>query len=554
MKKVIIADDNRMVVKAVYQLIPWEQYGYVVTAQVFDGVQALEAVKSNGADLLVTDIKMPFMDGLELIRQVRKIGCDAKVVVLSSYNDFELVREALRLGASEYILKTELDPKSFITLLNALTRQLETERKELEQLVKLEGFSESDLNRLKDADNELFRNRRHIREQLLRGFCIGYVTEEQFLAQRKDYLNIRYDRGCHAILYVASDNFHKLLELRWNGDEQLLAFAASNVIEEILENTEGEADLFYNGSGTFVILLTIVNGKSDPERSSWVQLFSRLSSSLEHYFRLRISGGFAMEKPGADTIPKLYAQAIEACQFRFTQGKGKLFFEEDIQKTGVRTNAAAPFNSYERVDLLRNALSAFQPGLLLKTLESLIVHPDHVTPENFREILRLYEKYTFVLTDFVEKYGMRNACDDLIQSFNEYIYDQEAIPELNRRLKEILERIAKEMETGNSQVRQLIKYVQEHFKDQITLQSAAEQLGITSAYLGRLVQKELGVNYSEYLNQYRIERSKLLLTEGMLKIYEIAEAVGYGSTEHFSRMFKKVTGISPKEFSTGKTR
>ncbi|WP_054023586.1 helix-turn-helix domain-containing protein [Bacillus sp. FJAT-28004] len=553
MKKVIIVDDNRMVVKSVYQLIPWEQHGYVVTAKVFDGVQALEAIKINGADLLVTDIKMPFMDGLELIRQVRQLGCDAKAVILSSYNDFELVREAMRLGASEYILKTELDPSSFITLLNTLARQLDTERKELDQLVKLEGFSEADLNRLKDADNELFRNRRHIREQLLRGFCIGYVTEEQFLAQRKDYLNIRYDRGRHAMLYVAADNFHKLLELRWNGNEQLLAFAATNVMEEILDNA-GEADLFYNGSGTFVILINIVNLESDLEKSRWIHLFSSLSSSLEHYFRLRISGGFGMEKPGVDTVPKLYVQAMEACQFRFIQGKGKLFFDEDIQKTGVGQNVAAPYNSYERVELLRNALSAFHPQLLLKTPESLFVHPDHVTPENFRDMLRLYEKYTFVLTDFVEKYGMRNVCDDLIQSFNEYIYDQEAIPDLNRRLQEILERIAEGMETGNSQVRQLIKYVQGHFKDEVTLQSAAEHLGISSAYLGRLVQKELGVNYSEYLNQYRIERAKVLLTEGLYKIYEIAEAVGYGSTEHFSRMFKKVTGISPKEFSSGKPR
>lgn len=554
MKKVIIADDNRMVVESVFQLVPWERHGFAVTAKVFDGVQALAAIKEFGADLLVTDIKMPFMDGLQLIREVRQLGLDTKSVVLSSYNDFDLVRESLRLGASEYILKTELDPGSFVTLMCALAGQLDKERQDSEQLQKQGGLSEADLNRLKDADNELYRNRMHIKDQLLRSFCLGYVSEEHFLDKKKDYLNIRYEQGSHAILYLSADNFQKLLKLRWNGKEQLLAFAAANVMEEIVESEVGRADLFYNGSGEFVVLLNVKDTETLPDPTQWRKLFETLASSLEHYFRLNLSGGFSMKRSVSDTVPKLFVQAMEACQFRFILGKGSLVFDQETLYA-EKNQAEADFHqSYERVELLRNALSAFHPLLLRKTAESLFVKPGIVTPDNFREVLRLYEKYSFVLTDFVEKNGLRNTCGNLLESFNEYLYDQEAIPELNRRLQEILERIADGMATGNSHVRQLIKFIQGHYKEEIALQTAAEQLGVSSAYLGRLVQKELGVNFSEYLNQYRIERAKELLSEGLLKIYEIAEAVGYGSTEHFSRMFKKVTGISPKEFSTGKTR
>ena len=139
-----------------------------------------------------------------------------------------------------------------------------------------------------------------------------------------------------------------------------------------------------------------------------------------------------------------------------------------------------------------------------------------------------------------------------MDSLNEVIYDREAVPELNRRLNEIIMQIARSMETGNSHVRQLIKYVQNHFKEEITLQTTAEQLGVSSPYLGRLVQQELNISFNDYLNNFRIERAKELLIEGKLKVYEVAEEVGYASTEYFSRMFKKFVGLNPKDFLSGK--
>ncbi|WNR45952.1 response regulator transcription factor [Paenibacillus roseipurpureus] len=551
MKKIIITDDNRMVVESVAQLLPWTQLGFEIVAKAYDGVQALEALKRRGADIVISDIKMPNMDGLQLIREMKKLGLDAKTIVLSSYNDFDMVREAMRLGASEYILKTELDRQTLSQLLIALASQLDQEREALDNIGKRDELSESEILRLKEMDNELRRNRVYIRDQLLRGLCLGHLPEEQFLQQCKSYLEIRYVSGMHALLYLVVDNFQNVLDMRWRGDEQLLSFAAMNVVEELLDRNV-RADLFYNGSGEFVVLACL---ESDGNNSYeyWESLFTQIAEALEQYFRIRISGGLSLDKEDHYPVSKLYVQALEASQFRYILGKGKLITDQDVMQRRNMSSNTSP-NRFERVDMLRNALHASHPQLLIKTADSLMVRPEEVTPENFREALRLYEKYSFILSEFLEKNGLRSKCRSLLESFNEFLYDREAIPELNARFLDILRRISEEMATGNSHVRLLMKFVQAHYKEEITLQTASEQLGVNSAYLGRLVQKELQVNFSEYLNHYRIERAKELLLEGKLKIYEIAEAVGYGSTEHFSRMFKKVTGLSPKDYSSGKLK
>ncbi|KRF09947.1 response regulator [Paenibacillus sp. Soil787] len=548
MKKVIIADDNLMVVEALDRLIKWEEYGFTVVAKASDGAEALEAIKKFGVDIIINDIKMPIMDGLTLIREIRTLGMDCKAIVLSSYNDFQLVREAMRLGASEYILKSELDPSSLTGLLCALAEQLDQERDITRRVNMWESDTDSNFTRQAEFHNELYLNRRYIKDQMFRELCLGYLSEEQFLARKKEYLNIRFLPGCHEVLYLSVDYFQKLLEMRWYGNETLLSFAILNVMGEILDSIEG-VDLFYNGSGDFVIIRTISDEKW-LSVSAWSTLFESLSQALDKYLRVRISGGLISNRYSMLAIPALYMDAMKVCQFRFILGKGKLITEQDIQQSVGETVSFK--NSHDRVGLLRNALSVFHPQLLERTLSSLYVKQEETRPGNFNEVLRLYEKYSFVLMDFIEQNGLKTVCGPLLDSFNEFIYDREAIPELNRRLKDIISRIAQSMETGNSHVRQLVKYIQGHYEQEITLQLTAEQLGVSGPYLGKLMQKELNISFNDYLNHYRIERAKEFLVEGKLKIYEVAEHVGYASTEYFSRIFKKVVGVTPKDFSSGK--
>ena len=152
-----------------------------------------------GVDILITDIKMPVMDGLALIREIRSLGIDPKAIVLSSYNEFQLVREAMRLGASEYILKTELDPAFLTELLCTLADQLDQEREITRRVKTWDTKLDSNIPNRDESNYELYLNRRHIKDQMFRELCLGYLSEDQFLMRKKDYLNIRYLSGHHEV-------------------------------------------------------------------------------------------------------------------------------------------------------------------------------------------------------------------------------------------------------------------------------------------------------------------------------------------------------------------
>jgi|GEM_PF-3212109 len=548
MKKIIIADDNRIVVESVARLIPWESHGFEIAATAFDGEQALEAIRERGADIVITDIKMPRMDGLELIRKIKEeLLLDAKTVVLSSYNDFQLVRTAMRLGASEYILKTELEPEALLELMNELSAALDKERADSAPWEGREDDREEAASALPaDLREELRQSRRHIRNQLLRELCLGYASEQQFMERKKDWLHIRYrPGGRHYMLYFAVDNFQKLLNLRWRKDEHLLAFAIMNVLEEIVSDS---ADLFDNGSGEFAML---ASSEDESGAEEAVRVFERLAQALQRHFQVQVSAGFSELRAQDDTVPRMFIRAVQACQLRFMLGKGKLIHERELARNGYPGKRPETELGKEQVEHLRNVLNSFHPVLLREMMGSLPARPGETSRTDYLRVLRQYEKYTFVLAEFADKHGYQDLFAPMLESFNELIFERESIPELNRRLLELLEAMANAMATGNSLVRAVIRYVQLHYREEITLQSVAEHIGVSSAHLGRLIQKDQNMNFSEYVNQFRIERAKELLAEGRLRVFEIAEAVGYNSVEHFGRMFKRVAGMSPREFATG---
>ncbi|MDF2924638.1 MAG: response regulator [Paenibacillaceae bacterium] len=564
MIKIVLADDNVMMVEQISRLIPWEQEGFCLAAKAYDGKTALDAIRELGVDILITDIKMPHMDGLELIRHIRSLGLDAKVIVLSSYSDFQLVREALRLGAAEYIMKTELTPPALSKLLEKLKQQLYQERAGMRKLQEREVHLDSYAARLKEMDSELYRNRRQIKDGMLKELCHSYITEERFLAQKKDYLNIRYGEGRHGVYYLCVDNFDKLLTLFWNHNEALLSFAVMNILDEVLQHFVA-ADVYYHGSGEFVVLLSLDKKAPDVKEADWPQeIFSKWSQELNRYLGVETSAGFSCDNwrtgqqdhragrqdalPKGKPVRRLFLDAMKACQYRFALGKGRLILEQEV----ADKRGAAPVAYNDRVDNLRNALFTANLHYAEDMAQSILVNGEEVTPELFPEVLKLYERYSFLLYDYMEQNHLQAVCGKLLDGFNELLYYRESIPALNRQLQEILAAVSRSMTTGNAMVRQLIQYIHACYDREITVQSAAEHIGVSSAYLGRLIHKELGVSFSDYLNRYRIGLAKDLLKDGRFKIYEAAEKVGYASTEYFSKMFKKYTGATPKDYVMGK--
>jgi two-component system, response regulator YesN len=546
LKNALIVDDNQMILEALGKIIDWDKYGYKLVGKAYNGLEALEISKRENIDILLTDIKMPEMDGLQLIREIKSAKPDIKIIILSAYNEFSLVREAFKLGASEFILKTELDPSFLGNQLVNLSKEQDDEKKERDKLKKLSEQVQKYIDHSKATDVELQQNGRFIRDRLLNELVRGYISVQELIMHKREYISLRFCEGKYAIIYLCIDNQKMLLSKTWKNDERLLSYAVLNIIDELLDKF-GVGDSFEVTGGEFCILLCFNQSEKENEKEKVIiNIFKELTSSLEKTLKIKISAGASIQAKQA-TLPILYAEANQACQLRVLYGRDTIIFNSQNIKNNIKND----LETGKRLEYLKNTLVTLNPDVIRSSAESLIVNPASVTFGDFEEIIHLYQKYSLVLFDFIEQNVLESECNDLMDKFYNYVYNMGSVTELNKWLKAVLEAISRGVSTGNSLIRQVKKYINEHFSEDLSLQNIAEAIGVSSSYLSKLIIKELGVSFTDYLNNFRIQKAKELIQHSTLKIYEIAEKVGYGSIEHFSRVFKKVTGKSPKEYSSG---
>lgn len=547
LKNVLIVDDNEMVIEALSKIIDWIRYNFTLIGKAYNGVDALEIARKYSVDILITDIKMPEMDGLELIRIITDKQPDIKIVVLSSYNEFSFVREAFKLGASEYMLKTELDPRFLVDLLLKLSEEQDEKKRQLESVKELSNKVQKYLNYSKVTDTELYENGIYIKDRLLNDLVRGYAALEDILGQSPGYIKLRLSEGYYSIMYISIDNYRLILEEVWQRDEKLLFFAIYNIIDEVLEQY-GAGDAFYISQGDFCILFSFDSLKSEEDfRNFASRLFNEIRTCLKGFLKLDISAGASYEKNETIVLTGLYAQANQACQLRVIQGKGSLIFGGKNMKTTIKND----LKPGERFEYLKNILASLNPTVISKGIETIIIGPTSVTVADFDEIIHLYQKYSMVLFDFIEQNNLEKSCKEQIDKFDKYIYNMDSVTEMNKWLKATIEAIVQGLATGNALIRKVKRYIDEHFSEELSLQSVADYAGVSGSYISKLIVKELGISFTEYLNNYRVERAKELIQNSTLKIYEISERVGFGSIENFSRVFKKITGKSPKEYASG---
>lgn len=540
MKNILLVDDNKKILELLSSIIPWQESGFCLAGLAADGREALELARGTNIDILVTDLKMPVMDGIELIRHFRRIYPNAKILVLSSYNEFNVVREAFKLGSNEYFLKTELNPEVFTQLLNQFAEEIDLDKEEraFGNLSEVAGHQETD-----NSYRELYVNRHYIKGSLLNQLVHGYLKDDDLMHKDLLSLDIQMTKGFCRVMQISVDNFKSLMKNVWNGDEQFFSFAVLNIMNEVSRSFIS-ADCFYTSSGEFVV----IGYAPQPEPVSGSELFEtaflKLKEALSTYLKVRISGGLCPLPGDTSSLKKLYEGACSACRSKFIYGQGKLLCGVDAyDKPRIYSIRTA-----ERLEYLRSVLKSMNSELLRHAHEILCLEKWEVDIKEYGEVTRLFEKYLIVIDEFADVNGMTEVCGSYLSRFDDNSYDTWSVEQLNQWLMNLLNVIAGQFVTYNDTVSRVIWYVRDHYAQNISLQSVAEEVGMNRFQLSRLIKKELGVTFPEYLNSIRLDKAKELITENRYKLYEVAEKCGYSNFEHFSRLFKKVTGSSPKEW------
>lgn len=506
---VIIVDDEPIIRLGLRQLIDWETSGFRLAGEAADGAEALDLLANRQVDLLVTDIRMPRMDGLELIRRVRAMREDVGIVVLSCLDDYAFVREAMRLGAADYILKPTMEPEQLLDILRALAARLQEERQKNERIREMDEALQA---------TRSYRLQAQVQQVLERGTFIPELEEEWFGGDRQLYSMLLWlppgaasppglaEQPDLAAAVRLQDQLHWLLIpcRRGLSAKDWVADAAA----------KGNRLLATLPADTEAVLFPAppMDGLAD---------FSARIAAHRGQFAGRFYGG---------TRERLY----------MTQG------EHQPEKEPVWPIEA-------RNGLLR-AIAGRNEQAMMHNMLMMIGELGQLRADPERLMTFLLETVGLCLG-----YARDNGYGDLEKLEREYLsMERIAAFSLFEDVARWLRSFVRQLAAGRGGLGNLAsrhpfvikayQYIRQHYAENIGTADIAGHVKLSRSYLSDLYSKETGETLTETITRVRIEESCRLLEESELKIYEIAEAVGFADGKSFARAFKRLVGCSPKEY------
>jgi len=503
MLKVMIVDDEPVIRFGIKASIDWEKEGFSVIGDFANGAEALERMKEKSVDILITDIKMPVMDGLTLSREALKLNPRIKIVLVSSYNDFEFVRQGLKLGAVDYILKHTLEPEELLVVVQKCAQMIYEESR-LQS--KLEGV----------LDSELISRRKKI-EQELKHFLI-HPGEVLRPGSYPEWLN-----GKYLGVYVIMNRVRFL--------EETYGYLYASIMQEQL--IEACYKLVPRGIALPAAENELFLVMPDPENAE--NRLHRLKKELETEVNVALTFGYKASS-GIEAFSSCFFHSKEACGKGFFEGEGVYPYtkEQDVRREGGHLPSMMKGIPFISADQFRAAVLRWKADWTKGGIP-----PFELKEQAGRALSMLFKDTTdpFTLVETFDRLfkseTLEELCEHLIEQFDE----------LKRHNAERIY-VAADL----NPVDKAVAYIRQHYLEPISLQQVADQAHVSKNYFSILFKKTMGKNFIDYIIDLRILKAKELLGKTDLKIYEVAEQSGFNDVKYFSKLFKKMTGLSPVDY------
>lgn len=528
MYSVLIVDDEELMRMYLVNIIPSLCQDYQITGIAVDGIEAMELFERQKFDLVITDIRMPEMDGLSFAKYVYETSPSTKMIIISGYSDFEYARTSIKYHVYDYILK----PINDNTLLDVLLSLKEVFIKEKQSATMVRSYS--------DMDNQ------DLQCEFLASLVTSDTAASYKIYAQLDSRNITFNYRYNLILLVTLDE----LDLYFTND---CVFDITShhiklglICKKYLRSNNIVS--YYNNSGCTYFLISSNNISSITENIA--KIYDDLSKIT-----------------ATENLPKIIMSC--GCIFNDVMNSGySAMVSEDNLSLTVRNKERLIYptitaDDAEFIRTLKNICSSIYTDILTSSLSKLQVDiskycklfSNRVTIANILRYSSYIIKYINSRTGIKPKY-IREAYIQLKEKINS-IMSQKSLSEtdaINIITDSITSLIACEnIETKsepNVLANQAKQYILNHYQEQISLSQIAEELGINNCYLSDLIHKSLGESYSSYLLKIRMERAAhILQSSPNIKIYEVATQVGFVSSKHFISVFKKYYGITPSKYN-----
>lgn len=526
----LIADDEELIRKGLIARLEYLQIRFENIYEASTGQEALEILKNHKVDIVVTDIRMPQMGGLELMREARNVQGGISFVILSGYAEFDYARTALELGAKAYLLKplsNEELKKEFMLLF---------EQMEQERAAKSAANLQNRLNRekrefgLEKEMNRLLADREHT--------AAAYPSLEAWLPEifRENF------RWYLAVINIEKSSFER------SGFQQkdigILQFSVKNVFQEIqTECRKIVVSNFSNENQLYGIFWWQKEQTDLRMRGELEKLFLRMQSLFSEQMEVMLS--FGVSKPSDDLNRRMVQEAKTALKQRLVYGKSGMYFSEDGTLPAMEQFPATELNQ------LNTLMEHREMGKIRELLKDLFSDDKarHYTPSYLRVLW--VGVLNMLLRNFSLSRNSQENMEKILSSFHQ-IDSFDTMNEVRDSLWELIEesvRMDRMADTDSkSRIRMAIQYIHEHYNENLPVNELASRFDMSPNYFSSVFKKEMNQSAVNYITQFRVQKAREYLENSDWSVVEIARKVGYEDNQYFFRVFKKYTGQTPQQY------
>ncbi len=535
MYKLVIIDDEKEQVEGIKTIIDWGKYDIEICGTADNGKNGLDLVKEKLPDIAIIDIRMPLMNGLELIEEINNSKLKMQYIILSGYDDFYYAQKAIQPKTSNYLLKPCRPEEILQSVLKAVNNI--SEEKRVEAI-------------LTSYEEIIDRNIPVLKENHLTRLITGQINDDEIIKTRIKRYNLDFSgtEGPFSVLIFSAD-FPGYL----NGEEpdektEMLTIAVREMIaKELLQIYRGET-LYYQNN---IVAILEMGDKASEIASSLHSLVEKLlliKENINETYNMSYSIAIGNPVTPLQSVWKSYQQAEIAMESRFFSD------ENNILQYESRLAEAEPEFLYP-IQLEKQVLANVEHGKEENLPEALQGFFDRACQENSSS-KKYIQTLGLTLVSNILHFCINKNIDlkkiDLnISRTFDYILLSNNIKQLQDEILICLTRIINEIKTTQNYteiVQYTLDYIHDNYQKNITLQGIADEVNYSPSYLSLLFKQETGTNYIDYLNHYRVEKAKKLLEETNCKNYEIAYKVGYQDEKYFYQVFKRYTGLTASQY------
>ncbi len=539
MYRILLVDDEILVRDAIKENIDWEGLGCELAGICENGQQAAEFVKQHPVDIVLTDILMPYMDGMELSHFLHDNYPDIVIVIFSGFGEFEYAKKAIQYNVSEYLLKP-VTAMELTEVINKMKDKVDQRRKE-----------KAKMERLTRASENYRKNAQIIRSKAIEA-VVNCTVDVKTGMEQLDAMGIELTEGSCRVAIFDIDIYSDIYQVDTvkRQESALMAFVLYNISDEIVKREQ--AGIAYQEGGNHVCILFQEKwGRDRNEKTK--EICREIQQKMQEVMGISVSVGIGKWVRRPEQLLISHDTAEKAIQYRYLLGEGLLLDMEEmkpeqnisLEKYLNDLSEAIKAGSQENAEkAMRDIEEAVKGAMVEKSracmyLQQVIRTIDRICEDVSADMEKILKGRDMLLQQVTEQKSFGRACDVV----REYVMKMfKMLTDMNSS-------------SGQRQARMAVEYIQKNYMNpNLSLNDICSYLNISTSYFSTIFKEMTGETFTEVLIRTRMEKAKELLENTTMKNYEIAEKVGFSDPHYFGISFKKMTGITPTEYAREKRK